>query len=128
MIIVGNKKQKVDPLSKAISVDRTSPLGNPFELKVEEYRDRVCEAYEEYFYLVVDKLVEPEIAAKIVSERSSLEIAATWKRPRLGLFLQALSYLKKLSILNAVLVLNCWCFPKRCHAETIVRYLQQSAD
>lgn len=33
-----------------VRVDRQSVLGNPFHMKNESERDKVCDEYEEYFY------------------------------------------------------------------------------
>ena len=78
-----------------IKVDRTTPLGNPFRMQDESQRDRVCEWYEELFQSFIEKdaLFKHHIDY-IINESRTTNIA-----------------------------LGCWCAPKRCHAETILRYV-----
>ncbi len=77
-------------------VDRSSVLGNPFHLKNEKERDKVCKAYEDYFY---------------TQYANSL------------LFRNEVKRLLKKAETNYI-VLACWCAPKRCHAETIKKFLE----
>ena len=79
-------------------VDRRSPVGNPFHLKTESYRDKVCDDYADYF----EKMIKSE----------SHEFCA---------YLQQM--FKCLELYGQVR-LFCWCVPKRCHAETIKSYLE----
>lgn len=83
-------------------VDRTSPVGNPYGLSGEEFRDCVCDNYKKYFQ------------AKILSEDDS-----EFKR-YLGLILDA--YLT-----HGKVRLFCWCAPKRCHAATIAFWIENSS-
>ena len=81
-----------------IKVDRTSPVGNPFRMHDESQRDRVCEWYEEHF------------------QRSMKNNA---------LFQHYINYIvEKNQITN--IALGCWCAPKRCHAETILKYVTKN--
>jgi len=82
-------------------VDRMSPVGNPFYMNDESQRDIVCDKYESYF-------------------QTQLENNTHFKK-----YLQAM--------LNALkqygkLYLYCWCAPKRCHAETIKRWLENQIE
>ena len=86
-----------------IRVDRGcgSPLGNPFYMKNESERDKSCDDYEKYFYnQVVDN---PNFRAELD---------------------RLINIYKKYGKLN----LFCWCFPKRCHAETIQKFLGNEID
>ena len=79
-------------------VDRTSPVGNPLYMRDESMRDEVCDRYKNYFY-------------------GQLESNAKFKE-----YLQAmLCALKQ----YGKLYLYCWCAPKRCHAETIKKWLEK---
>ncbi len=69
---------------KAIRVDRATDWGNPFIMKKEADRERVCDQYEAY-------------------AQWRLAIDPTWLDPLRG---------KDLA---------CWCTPRRCHAETLIR-------
>lgn len=82
-----------------IKVDRSSPVGNIFRMHDESQRDRVCDWYEECF------------------ERS-MEIDA--------LFKHYIDYIVN-KISTQDIALGCWCAPKRCHAETIVKYVIKKA-
>lgn len=79
-------------------VDRGTVVGNPFYMKDESKRDEVCDKYEEYF------------------EKQRVENV------------DFLAYLTKLVLTYAAygkLNLFCWCAPKRCHAETIKKYVER---
>jgi hypothetical protein len=73
---------------------RYSILGNPYYASSENKRDYVCDKYEEWFNKSLDKL-KPELM-KLV-----------------GIYQQ-----------YGKLRLFCWCAPKRCHAETVKRWLE----
>jgi len=79
-----------------IRVDRTTVLGNPFYMRNETERDAVCDKYEVYFNtkLGTDK--------KFVTALRDIYYSAKTQNVALG----------------------CWCFPKRCHAETIKRFIE----
>ena len=93
--IVNIKTYKKQPGETLFKIDRTSPIGNPFFMHDESERNLVCDKYEKYFKQVI-----------LDNQK-------------------ALDYLQK--ILNAALigdvVLACWCVPKRCHGETILKWL-----
>lgn len=82
-------------------VDRASPVGNPFVmkggLKDESTRDSVCDKYEEYFKI------------RVQEEKSD--------------FLEYLAKMEQAVEEYGRLRLFCWCTPKRCHSETIKKWL-----
>ena len=81
----------------AVYIGRPSPLGNPFWMRHEEERDLVCDQYDEWFNHQVE-LRRPDV----MHELNKLEHhARTTGRMNLG----------------------CYCAPKRCHGDTIKRYL-----
>lgn len=80
-------------------IDRRSPVGNPYPLKKETYRDLVCDYYEDHF----NRMVEMNDT----------------------LFVGYLETLLKTLETHNNLRLFCWCTPKRCHGETIKRYLEK---
>jgi len=82
-----------------VKVDRSSVLGNPYHLKTEAGINDVCEKYAEYFY----RQAANNPAFKMELDRL---IALYKKYGKLNLF--------------------CWCAPKRCHAETIRKYIFES--
>lgn len=87
-----------------IKVDRSSVLGNPFPMhnKTEEERNRVCNQYEIYFNKIINNK-DLEQNQKFMNELRRIYILA-----------------KKQDI-----ALGCWCYPKRCHSETIKAFLEQ---
>ena len=83
-----------------VKIDRSSILGNPYYMKNENERNTVCEQYETYFY---NKIKNNDIR-----------------------FIAELKRLKKLLEIYNKLELYCWCYPKRCHGETIKQYLENN--
>lgn len=103
MIKIGNIKTFVPDGSIAIKVDRSSPLGNPYMMHNESERDTVCDWYDDYFYDIVGNLHSISKNNRFVDKLESIfELAKTED-----------------------ITLLCWCYPKRCHAETIKRYLEE---
>jgi hypothetical protein len=93
--------------------DRTTPVGNPYIIskylvQVTEEKtnyDIACEKYEEWF---ANKLLD-------TSEESK----------DFKLYLEAIkNTLKKYGRVN----LFCWCTPKRCHCETIKKWLEDNYE
>jgi hypothetical protein len=74
-----------------------SPLANIFHADTESDRDRVCDLYEQYF----------DVQVKLHDK----------------LFMDELERLLALYLEHGKLELMCWCKPKRCHCDTIQRYL-----
>lgn len=81
-----------------IKVDRSSILGNPFYMKYESMRNTVCEQYDTYF------------KNKVQTDDN---------------FMRELNRIKELAKTYDI-ALACWCYPKRCHAETIKTYIEQN--
>jgi hypothetical protein len=73
-----------------------SILGNPFPLNHESERDEVCDKYEKWFNQNLETL-QPAL-------RRLLSIYDKYERLRLF----------------------CFCAPKRCHAETIKKWLEDN--
>ena len=80
-----------------VRVDRSSVLGNPFYMASEAQRNEVCDKYDAYF------------KEKVASGDEA--------------FMNELRRLYKIAKRFGKLELYCWCFPKRCHAETIKKFL-----
>lgn len=78
-----------DNVAGAIRVDRGTDYGNPFVMRGEADRTRVCERYD--LYAMWRLTMEPN-----------------WLDP-----------------LREAPALACWCAPRQCHAETLVRLLNQ---
>lgn len=96
MIVVSNIK-KNERVKNANYVGRPNILGNPFILNSEADRNNVCDSYDKFFY---DVLLGNQDAIK-----------------ELGRLLEVVKS-------SGHLTLVCYCHPKRCHADTIKRYLE----
>jgi len=92
-------------------VDRKTPLGNPFYLKEEADRDKVCDAYEEWFNNSV------LVGGKSIPEGHLNDF-----------LLKAYNYLQEILKVARTehVVLLCHCGPKRCHADTIARWINRT--
>lgn len=84
---------------RVVRVDRGTPLGNPYPMRTEAERDRVCESYDAW---LARQIEDPESAAARALRR-------LFERYRRG----------------EDLALACWCAPKRCHAESLRKVLLQ---
>ena len=93
--IVNLRNYKPLPDEILIKVDRSSPVGNPFVMQFEQQRNMVCDRYDENFNMLMQKKLFAEYINYIITELKSHNVA-----------------------------LGCWCFPKRCHAETIKKYIE----
>ena len=93
MIKVGHKWVK-----KSEYIGRGTPLGNPFVMENDSIaeRNRVCDSYEDWFNTEIENKNED--------------------------ILEELRRLYRIAI-KEDLVLGCFCYPKRCHGETIKRFL-----
>jgi len=92
-------KYKGIPEGANVYCGRGSPLGNPYRMKGPSDRDRACDAYERYFYRSVE----------VVGDKGMV------------------NQLNKIAELAAKGDVNlvCFCAPKRCHCETIKRYVDE---
>ena len=82
----------------AFPIHRGFPLGNPYPMEAdEEKRDEVCDKYEAYFN---KKLEEND-------EKITAELARAVAK----------------AIDNGYIKLGCYCAPKRCHGDTIAKFL-----
>jgi hypothetical protein len=92
------RKQKPTQLYD-IKVDRSSILGNPFPMRNELERNSVCDKYELHFNCRVNEYGDTFFKREI---KRIITIYQTYGKLRLF----------------------CWCSPKRCHAETIKKYIE----
>jgi len=96
--VINLKNYKPMPDEVLIKVDRTSPVGNPYYMRNEFERDIVCDRYKKHFEWSMQNDVKFNNYIKnIVKIAQKHDIA-----------------------------LGCWCYPKRCHAETIKRFVENA--
>lgn len=81
-----------------VRIDRASILGNPFKMFNESQRDLVCNQYRDYFY------------NQVKTNKA---------------FVEELLRLYDIAVKYGKLELYCWCYPKRCHGETIKEFIQK---
>ena len=103
MITIHNLRNEKPNQRCDFRVDRESCLGNPYYMASETYRNKVCDQYEEWFNKVLTST--DEVSTKVQSELRFL----------LGIYKR-----------TGTLRLFCWCAPKRCHAETIKKWLERN--
>lgn len=98
-VTIKNLRNSKPQYAWQVRVDRVSILGNPFYMKNEFERNRVCEQYEAYFHEKMQR-TDTDFYREVM---------------RLHEILQQYGKLE----------LYCWCAPKRCHAETIKNYIEK---
>jgi hypothetical protein len=122
-ILIGNLRDlNKSPDIIYVRVDRASPLGNPFLLDKEGWRDYVIKAYREWLYRAYfDGVID---LAPFTQGRTwkGLKIAPKYKAPSIEEIRNEITYLKHLYNLGKDVVLLCWCHPWGCHAA-VIRYL-----
>lgn len=96
MITINNMNDVLPEYEFNVRVDRKTIFGNPFRINDESERDAMLDQYERYFY----ERVENDIEFKTAVDQL---IDVYKKHGRLNLF--------------------CWCYPQRCHSETIKKYV-----
>ena len=85
-----------------IKVDRSNKiLGNKFYMKTEADRNKVCDDYANWFNAKVNN---NDIS--VMQELNRILIIAR----------------------NNDIALGCWCYPKRCHSETIKAWLENNLN
>ena len=97
--VVNLRNYKLEDGWELIRVDRSSVLGNPFKMNdsSDRERNRVCDEYEKYFLERV----------KVRGEFRS-EVIKIYRMVKDG----------------KNVALGCWCFPKRCHAMFIKKFIE----
>lgn len=86
----------------AIYIGRGSIFGNPWPISAAATRDEVCDKYEDYFH---HRLKEDKEFADNVN-----------------------TLVEHVRLSSTPVVLGCFCAPKRCHGETIKRYVEQQLE
>lgn len=108
-----------------IKVDRSSVLGNPFELTKEEDRNKICDAYQNWLWLNL-LFSDSTTVTKIKLEpwvKKRFKIATNFKSPTCKKVKEELNIHVILLSKGYKLSYNCWCkLPDkevRCHADSI---------
>ena len=79
---------------------RGTALGNPYSMETytEEDRNRVCDLYDKWFHSMKDAGFSPSMRIEL----NEIKVAAK----------------------DGDVILGCYCYPKRCHVETIKKYIE----
>ena len=99
MITIMNLREINISKSYDVKIDRSSILGNPFNMKSEMYRQSVCD---QYYYWFQDQIKQDNIPFGEELDR----LLALYKK-------------------HGYLRLFCWCAPLKCHGETIKEWLEE---
>ena len=95
--------------------DRQSPVGNPYFMHNEGERDLVCKKYEMLFDQTMhDWSLDPDT---IVPGTRSTTVQQ---------FRDYVDNIVAYHHVHGSVTLGCWCSPKRCHCETIKRWIENS--
>ena len=103
-----------------IVIDRSSVLGNPFELLDEADRDKVCNAYVVFAWHAI--WLGKEFDLFDYAKKNGLVISKKFKDDRekaRNLINQMIEGVQKGNKYRLI----CWCFPKRCHGMELVKML-----
>jgi hypothetical protein len=110
----------------SVICDRSSILGNPFKMSAnanDSDRSAVIEGFRAYLHLVANQGEKPGWAANQVIITKGLTIAPSWITPTINEFMAELERVEQLARAEPVTLL-CWCAPKACHCDILVRYLR----
>lgn len=100
MIEIMNLKNIKPSESYDFIIDRRTPVGNPFIMSSEKYRDYVCDQYQEWFDNAINEMLP---SGRLVRYLEKIR--------------EAYNNFNKVRLF-------CWCTPKRCHGETIKKWLE----
>jgi hypothetical protein len=125
-IIVGNlRTAPKEAPGASVICDRTSVLGNPFKMTDranDSDRSAVIEGFRGYLHLVANQGEKPGWAANEVVIMKGLTLAPSWITPTTNEFMAELERVELLARAEPVTLL-CWCAPKACHGDILIRYL-----
>lgn len=123
-IVIGNKAT-LSPLLgyKDIVLDRSSVLGNPFELEdrndflLRSYVVSACSIWiwRNLLSTKDNKVIDPSLIDV------TLKISEKWKKPTVKEVREAIY---NLVVLKENIRLICWCNPKECHLTTIKKIVE----
>lgn len=110
--------------------DRSSMLGNPFELIEESQRHTICMTYREWLWANHCQVqINPK--ARVSLDKwtvRELKIAPTFKNPTSEQVMLACDKIVSCLREGRDIRLICWCHPKECHLDMLARYLGKRLD
>lgn len=96
----------------------SSSLANPFLLMNENQRPSVIQAYRQWLWQVIK---DKDTRAKLIAQSHNLKVAPRWTQPSYKQVMSELHKLCDLSKDDDVYNLGCWCSPKECHVDVVIR-------
>lgn len=113
-----------------IKCDRSSPLGNPFHMVNEAWREPVCEAYKEWLWANIQLHQKGYGFDRVILKPWTNEgflIATAFKNPSANDVVKELQRMRQMLQSGKKIRLLCWCKqPNRevaCHADTVLSCL-----
>lgn len=120
--VANSKGYILGPNEIAITVDRRTPLGNPFALMKDTVQQRmhVCSLYE-------DEFLKPILTMSImdfIAFAERRDIFGETIITKLRTYVTVTKYMADIVLLLRTknVVLLCHCVPKQCHAQAIKKY------
>lgn len=105
-----------------IKCDRSTVLGNPFELEGEESRVMVVRAHKQW--LNQARLHNRNEVLPLSSWTSQgFKVAKSYKRPTSFQVMQELNVIENAVRGGKKVRLQCWCNPRQCHCDNYKAYL-----
>jgi aminoglycoside phosphotransferase family enzyme len=125
MLIVTSRKTAKKEV-KTIEIGRSTNLGNPFHLRNESERHRVCQAHRAWVWKVLNG-EETAQAAKEIAAKYKVAIASTWKKPSTQQYLQDFENLADMAT-KETLQLQCFCKQEgrevECHGDVLAKAIE----
>lgn len=122
VIVVGSQRKGslTPPLGAVVvRIDRTSVLGNPFDMQGDEaMRQFVVKAHQAWLDVVLERSNSVD-AVKLAIEMAAqlgLTIASTWKHSTSRDLIEELYRVEQLAQTQEVWIM-CWCAPETCHSN-----------
>ena len=106
-----------------IKCDRSTVLGNPFELKGEDSREAVVHAHKQWLNQCrVHAHLDIPLAIDMWKNKG-FKVALSYKHPTSFIVMRELNRIEGLLRAGQKVRLQCWCYPSSCHCDNYKAYL-----
>lgn len=121
MLKVVNKRSLSSTLGfKEVYIGRPSFLGNPFVMESEQQREAAVQAYRLYLWECIKLNNNKHVDVRDIAAKFQVKVSSKWLSIASSQIYQELMSLAEESLIQDV-ALVCWCNPKACHGDMIVR-------
>jgi len=117
-----NQDYLLEASATNIKVDRSSVLGNPFEMRGEGDRASVIQAYRLWLWRNISTVGGTGVDIDAIAKKFGVVVSGKFKAPTSR---QVVDELLRIKLLENVQLL-CWCAPKPCHADIIKKAIEWS--